>query len=190
MLPLKQSLGELPIMVRVSTYPQFMSSPQPWQNIYAFVKLLCCKTPIARGLSNEVCIYVFLSLVLVAHHNCYRCVFQFHARHIVLTNDFIYSSYSKSYVYYWYIITMIVPEKWNFPDVWKYTSQPSLILFLFQSRNCNLYNMGPKQLVKHGELVNETGGYFIINGACRILRCLYWSHWRDLLRSVSQCLFC
>lgn len=39
-----------------------------------------------------------------------------------------------------------------------------------QSKNCNLHNMTPKELVAHGELVNETGGFFIVNGAARILR--------------------
>ncbi|XP_045611530.1 DNA-directed RNA polymerase I subunit RPA2 isoform X2 [Procambarus clarkii] len=43
---------------------------------------------------------------------------------------------------------------------------------MVRSKNCNLYNMSPKQLVKHGELVNETGGYFIINGGQRVLRLL------------------
>ncbi|XP_042229280.1 DNA-directed RNA polymerase I subunit RPA2-like isoform X2 [Homarus americanus] len=43
---------------------------------------------------------------------------------------------------------------------------------IVRSKKCNLYNLSPKELVKHGELVNETGGYFIINGACRLLRML------------------
>lgn len=46
------------------------------------------------------------------------------------------------------------------------------IPIMVKSMNCNLYNMSPKDLVRHGELVNETGGYFIINGACRVLRLL------------------
>ncbi|CAL4133379.1 unnamed protein product, partial [Meganyctiphanes norvegica] len=43
---------------------------------------------------------------------------------------------------------------------------------MIKSRNCHLSKMSPAELVKHGELVNETGGYFIINGGCRILRLL------------------
>ncbi|XP_076031533.1 RNA polymerase I subunit Rpl135 [Oratosquilla oratoria] len=43
---------------------------------------------------------------------------------------------------------------------------------MVKSNRCHLHNMTPEQLVKHGELVNETGGYFIINGACRVLRLL------------------
>ncbi|XP_047488694.1 DNA-directed RNA polymerase I subunit RPA2-like [Penaeus chinensis] len=43
---------------------------------------------------------------------------------------------------------------------------------MYTSKNCNLYKMTPKELVAHGELVNETGGFFIVNGAARILRLL------------------
>ncbi|XP_053642694.2 DNA-directed RNA polymerase I subunit RPA2 isoform X1 [Cherax quadricarinatus] len=43
---------------------------------------------------------------------------------------------------------------------------------MIKSKNCNLHNLTPEELVKHGELVNETGGYFIVNGAYRVLRML------------------
>ncbi|KAG0723413.1 DNA-directed RNA polymerase I subunit RPA2 [Chionoecetes opilio] len=46
------------------------------------------------------------------------------------------------------------------------------IPIMIMSQNCHLHGLTPKQLVKHGELVNETGGYFIINGSCRVLRLL------------------
>ncbi|KAK3866677.1 hypothetical protein Pcinc_027812 [Petrolisthes cinctipes] len=43
---------------------------------------------------------------------------------------------------------------------------------MVRSKKCNLHGMDGKELMERGELVNETGGYFIINGACRILRLL------------------
>lgn len=46
------------------------------------------------------------------------------------------------------------------------------IPIMVMSKNCNLHKMTPKELVAHGELVNETGGFFIVNGASRILRLL------------------
>ncbi|KAK8390469.1 hypothetical protein O3P69_010273 [Scylla paramamosain] len=46
------------------------------------------------------------------------------------------------------------------------------IPIMVMSNNCHLNGLSPKQLVEHGELVNETGGYFIINGSCRVLRLL------------------
>ena len=52
------------------------------------------------------------------------------------------------------------------------TPKGEKITLILESRNCHLSKMTPAELVKHGELVNETGGYFIINGACRILRLL------------------
>ena len=42
----------------------------------------------------------------------------------------------------------------------------------FQSKNCSLAKLSPKQLVEHHEESEEWGGYFIINGIEKILRML------------------
>ena len=41
-----------------------------------------------------------------------------------------------------------------------------------QSKNCRLYGLSPKELVKHHEEVQEWGGYFIVNGNEKIIRML------------------
>ncbi|XP_064102895.1 LOW QUALITY PROTEIN: DNA-directed RNA polymerase I subunit RPA2-like [Macrobrachium nipponense] len=43
---------------------------------------------------------------------------------------------------------------------------------MVKSKNCHLNGLTPEELVKRGELVNETGGYFIVNGAPKVMRML------------------
>ncbi|KAK7070087.1 DNA-directed RNA polymerase I subunit RPA2 [Halocaridina rubra] len=71
------------------------------------------------------------------------------------------------------------------------------IPLIVKSKNCHLHGLSPKELVKHGELVNETGGYFIINGGSRILRmltanrrnypiCMNRESWKKRLDHVTE----
>ncbi|RXG54467.1 DNA-directed RNA polymerase I subunit RPA2 [Armadillidium vulgare] len=53
-----------------------------------------------------------------------------------------------------------------------FTSNMGEIPIMVKSKKCNLYGMNTAELVRHGELRNETGGYFIVNGGCRVLRML------------------
>ncbi|KAB7494168.1 DNA-directed RNA polymerase I subunit RPA2 [Armadillidium nasatum] len=53
-----------------------------------------------------------------------------------------------------------------------FTNNMGEIPIMVKSKKCNLYGMNTAELVRHGELRNETGGYFIVNGGCRVLRML------------------
>ncbi|KAA0198089.1 hypothetical protein HAZT_HAZT007512 [Hyalella azteca] len=41
---------------------------------------------------------------------------------------------------------------------------------MVKSKLCSLYGLSPAELVQRGENLNDPGGYFIVNGARRILR--------------------
>lgn len=73
-----------------------------------------------------------------------------------------------------YTAPVSVDLEWCVDSAGPFTHRQSFgeIPILVMSKNCHLYGLSPKELVEHGELVNETGGYFIINGACRVLRLL------------------
>lgn len=44
------------------------------------------------------------------------------------------------------------------------------IPIMVMSQKCNLHNMSPKKLIEHKEEASEVGGYFIVNGAERMIR--------------------
>ncbi|XP_063881547.1 DNA-directed RNA polymerase I subunit RPA2-like [Scylla paramamosain] len=73
-----------------------------------------------------------------------------------------------------YTAPVNVDLEWSVDCAQPFTHRQTLgeIPIMVMSNNCHLNGLSPKQLVEHGELVNETGGYFIINGSCRVLRLL------------------
>ncbi|ESP01572.1 hypothetical protein LOTGIDRAFT_200268, partial [Lottia gigantea] len=46
------------------------------------------------------------------------------------------------------------------------------IPIMVKSEACNLHGLPPKELVKHGEEMEEMGGYFIVNGKEKVVRML------------------
>ncbi|XP_068242605.1 DNA-directed RNA polymerase I subunit RPA2 [Palaemon carinicauda] len=46
------------------------------------------------------------------------------------------------------------------------------IPIMVKSKNCHLYKLTAEELVKRGELANEPGGYFIVNGSSKVMRML------------------